>query len=92
MIYEPLGLWRTHDQLRLGLSAQAIYRAHNMKSHTETQATKARGKHGAEAVMMSLGLHVAHAVYHNEHEERQPCDQGAYGKCSFTSADPHLGL
>lgn len=74
MTYEPLELRHTHDLLRLGLSAQTIYRAHNTTSHAETQATKARGRRGAKAVMMVSGLCVANAVRHNEHELRRPSD------------------
>lgn len=59
MTYEPLGLWRTHDLLSLGL-AQAIYRTRNTMSHVETQATKVRGRCGAERVTMMPKLLVAH--------------------------------
>lgn len=71
MTYEPLELRHTHDLLRLGLSEQTT---RNTTSHAETQATKAKGRRGAEAVMMASGLRVAHAVRHNEHEYRRPSD------------------
>jgi hypothetical protein len=57
---------------------------------------EAMGQHGAEAVMMALGLHAAHAVHHNEHEQRRSGDQDTYRQHDFKrklpAADPHLGL
>jgi hypothetical protein len=41
MTYEPLGPRHTHNLLRLGLSALAIYRACNAMSHAKAQATEA---------------------------------------------------
>lgn len=63
MTYEPLGLWRTHDLLSLGL-AQAIYRTRNTMSHAKTQATEAKGQHDTKEVMMVLGLHTARTTRH----------------------------
>jgi hypothetical protein len=43
MTYEVVGMWPTYDLSSLDLSTLAIYRARNMMSPAETQATKARG-------------------------------------------------
>jgi hypothetical protein len=39
---------------------------------------EARGQHGVEVVMKALGLHISHNVHQNEHEQKQPGDQGVY--------------
>lgn len=60
MTYEPLGMHPTHDLSSLALNALVIYRTHNTMNHVETQATKVRGRHGVERVMMTPKLLDAH--------------------------------
>jgi hypothetical protein len=67
MAYRPLGMRPTHDLSNLELSALVIYRTRNMTSHTETQATDARGWHGIDTVMMPPEFFAAHAASLKEH-------------------------
>lgn len=60
MTYRPLGMQPTHDLSSLVLNALVIYRTRNTMSHVETQATKVRGRCGAERVTMMPKLLVAH--------------------------------
>jgi hypothetical protein len=52
MTYRPLGLQPTHDLPSQGMSTLVVYRTRNMTSRAETQATKGRGRHGTEEVIM----------------------------------------
>jgi hypothetical protein len=53
MTYKPLDLRSTHDLSSLGLRARTVRITRNEMSHAETQATEARGRRGAEIVMMA---------------------------------------
>jgi hypothetical protein len=55
MTYEPLDLRSTYDLSRLGMSMQTGHGARNTTSHAENEATDARGRHGAEMVIMTAG-------------------------------------
>jgi hypothetical protein len=75
MNYVPLGLRPTHDVLIQGLSTLSTYRAHNTMSHAETQATKARGRHGTEKTIMvpePLASHAQPDLMRLFRERRQP--------------------
>jgi hypothetical protein len=61
MTYEAIGMRPTHGLPSLGLSTLAIYRTHNTTSRAKTQATKDRGRHGIERVMMMPELFAAHS-------------------------------
>jgi hypothetical protein len=61
MTYKAIGLQPIHVLPSPGMSALAIYKAHNTTIHAETQDTKARGRHSTKRVMMILEHLAAHA-------------------------------
>jgi hypothetical protein len=79
MTYGPLGLWHALDILSIGLSTSAIYRTRNTMSHAEIHTTEAKGRHGAEAVMMALSFHVTHTTCHKKYASREAQSIGAQG-------------
>jgi hypothetical protein len=57
---QTLGLRPTHNLSILGPSALVTYKNRNTMRHAETQAMKARGRHGIETIMMKPELLVTH--------------------------------